>query len=102
MQKLKIIFMSIFSLITLCTNAEPASVVRVRAIVNNEAVTLGDYNKYILKTGSSASSEFFNEIKRTSPGSPFVPFIEKELAIYKNNSPQPVVEKEVTERKDGK
>jgi len=44
----------------------------------------------------------FNELKRTSPGSPFVPFIEKELAIYKNNSLQPVVEKEVRERKDGK
>ena len=55
MQKLKIIFISIFCLTTLWINAEAASVVRVLAIVNNEAVTLADYNKYILKTGSSAS-----------------------------------------------
>lgn len=46
--------------------------------------------------------KIFNELKRTLPGSPFVPFIEKELAVYKNNSSQPVVEKEATERKDGK
>ena len=61
MQKLKIIFMSIFSLLTLCTNAEPASVVRVLAIVNNVAVALADYNKYSLKTGSSASSETIDD-----------------------------------------
>ena len=46
--------------------------------------------------------KIFNELKRNLSGSPFVPFIEKELAIYKNNSLQPVVEKEVRERKDGK
>jgi len=28
--------------------------------------------------------------------------MEKELAVYKNNSSQPVVKKEATERKDGK
>ena len=53
--------MSIFSLLTLCTNAEPASVVRVLAIVNNVAVALADYNKYSLKTGSSASSETIDD-----------------------------------------
>ena len=46
--------------------------------------------------------KIFNELKRTLPGSPFVPFMEKELAVYKNNSSQPVVKKEATERKDGK
>jgi len=44
----------------------------------------------------------FNELKRTLPRSPFVSFVEKELVLYKNNSLQPVVEKEATERKDGK
>jgi len=61
MQKLKIILISLCCLITVCTNAEAASVVRVLAIVNNEAVTLVDYNKYIIKTDSSASSETIDD-----------------------------------------
>ena len=46
--------------------------------------------------------KILNELKRAFPGSPFVPFIEKELVIYKNNSSQQVVKKEAKERKDGK
>lgn len=45
--------------------------------------------------------KIFTEFKRILPGSPFVPFIEKELFIYKNDTSQPVVKKEATERKHG-
>ncbi len=61
MNKLKIIFIAIFCLMTLKANAEAVTVGRVLAIVNNEAVTLSDYKKYILQTGSSASPETIDE-----------------------------------------
>ena len=61
MNKLKIIFISIFCLITLKVNTEAITVGRVLAIVNNEAVTLSDYKRYILQTGSSASPETIDE-----------------------------------------
>ena len=46
--------------------------------------------------------KILNEIKRALPGSPFIPFVEKELFIYKNDSLQPVIKKEATEKKHGK
>ena len=38
------------------------------------------------------------DLKRTLPYSPFVPYIEKELLIYKNDSLRPAVEKEAKDR----
>lgn len=46
--------------------------------------------------------KIFDDLKRTLPGSPFVPFIEKELFIYNNDPSQPVVKNEATEKKHGK
>lgn len=53
--------MSICCLVILSTDAETALVGRVLAIVNNEAVTLSDYKRYILKTDTSASAETIDD-----------------------------------------
>jgi len=49
--------------------------------------------------------KILSEIKRAFPGSPFIPFVEKELFIYNNNASQSgikAVKKEATEVKHGK
>lgn len=46
--------------------------------------------------------KIFDELKRTLPGSPFVPFIEKELVKFNNDYSQSVLKKGVTEKKHGK
>lgn len=53
--------MSICCLVILIRNAEAALVGRVLAIVNNEAVTLSDYKRYILKTDPAASPETIDD-----------------------------------------
>ena len=42
--------------------------------------------------------KILNELKRALPRSPFIPFVEKELFIFKNDSSQTAVKKEATVR----
>jgi len=61
MHKVIMTFLSILGLMTILVPADAAIVDQVLATVNNEAITLSDYKRFISETGSPASPERVDE-----------------------------------------